>query len=261
MTNRDTPDSDDPNSAPVRGGGAFPTTHWSMIVQAGSESDSRARAPLETLCRRYWFPLYGFARRQGRTHHEAEDATQEFLAQLLGSKGLHTATPERGRFRTFLLAGLRNFLTSDWRREHAAKRGGHQPVISLSATNAQAQFEREQADHGFTPEQAFDRSWAQSMIADAVRELGNEYRRTGREEIFQALAPMLWGDATLESMALQAGRAGMTVGTFTVALHRARRRLGSRLRAAVAETVADPAEIDAELRHLVGAFDASRRRR
>src|SRR5215216_4202653 len=111
-------------SGPAVERASFPTTQWSMVVNAGATSETQAQAALETLCRQYWYPLYGFIRRQGRAHHEAEDCTQEFLARLLTNGGMATARPERGRFRTFLLTALRNFLTKEWHRDHAAKRGG-----------------------------------------------------------------------------------------------------------------------------------------
>ena len=102
----------------------FPTTQWSLVVHAGAGSESQARSALETLCRQYWYPLYSFMRRQGRPHHEAEDCTQEFLARLLAGDGVARARPERGRFRTFLLTALRNFLTDEWRRAQAEELTG-----------------------------------------------------------------------------------------------------------------------------------------
>lgn len=236
--------------------GSFPDTQWSMVLRSGMTGDTRARAALGSLCERYWYPLYSFVRRQGRTHHEAEDCTQEFFAQLLSADGLRRVRPERGRFRTFLLSGMRNFLTSEWRRTSAAKRGGGVPSLPIGSPDLDDRFCHEPKDPGMTPEQAFDRSWALGMIDFAVGELRAEYVRSGRGELFDALAPQIWGNtaATPDSIARQAARLEMTAQAYNVALHRARRRLGDRLRALVAETVANPAEIDAELRHLVGAI-------
>ncbi len=107
--------------------GAFPTTHWSVVINAGKGSEKDVRRALESLCGQYWYPLYKFIRRQGRTHHQAEDCTQAFLAKLLASEGVARARPERGRFRTFLLASLRNFMVNDWQRERAEKRGAGWP--------------------------------------------------------------------------------------------------------------------------------------
>ncbi len=237
-------------------GGSFPVTQWSVVLRAGTHTDTQAHAALESLCRQYWAPLYTFVRRQGRDHHEAEDCTQEFLAQLLASDGLQRARPERGRFRTFLLTGLRNFLTSEWRRSHAAKRGSGLAPLPLGTPGSAGQFSEEPADTGLTPEHAFDRTWALSLLDRAVIELRTEYGASGRAAVFEALAPLIWGNENTDALARQAAGIGVTLNSFTVALHRARRRLGDRLRALVAETVADPAEIDAELRHLISAISA-----
>lgn len=233
---------------------SFPTTHWSIVLQAGATFDGQAHGALESLCRKYWYPLYHFTRRQGRDHHEAEDCVQAYLAQLLSAEGLQRARPERGRFRTFLLSGLRNFMTSEWRRTHAEKRGGGQAIISLATSEAGERYCPEPRDTALTPEQSFDRTWALGLIDQAVADVRTEYKRGGRELVFDALAPLVWGSDPSASLELAAAKLEMNVSTFTVALHRARRRLGERLRALVAETVADAAEVDAELRHLVSAI-------
>ncbi|HUG11194.1 MAG TPA: sigma-70 family RNA polymerase sigma factor [Opitutaceae bacterium] len=236
------------------GGGAFPTTHWSLIVHAGAASESQAHAALETLCRQYWYPLYAFVRRTGRAHHEAEDCTQDFLARLLSTDGFSRAHPERGRFRAFLLSSLRNFLTNDWHRSHAAKRGGGTAVVSLDLERAEDRFEHEPKDSGLTPEQAYDRSWALGLVDSALASLRAEYRESGRDAHFAALVPFVWEGPVDEPASESDARSGMTAHAFTVALHRLRRRLGVRLRTIVAETVADPKDVDSELRHLIAAL-------
>ena len=250
--------SDDPGHAsePDSRRGSFPTTQWSVVLRAATREDTQAHAALESLCRRYWYPLYTFVRRCGRDHHAAEDATQQFLAQLLATDALQRAQPDRGRFRTFLLSGLRNFLTSDWRRTNAAKRGGADAAGRLRPFDAAEVAPPEPTDPGLSPEQAFDRSWAESMIDQAVLELRAAYDSSGRGAVFDALAPLIWGGNAEEESDFPARAAaiGLNLNSFRVALHRARRRLGERLRAQVAETVAAPADIDAELRHLVGAM-------
>jgi RNA polymerase sigma-70 factor (ECF subfamily) len=228
-----------------------------MVLRAGRNSDGQPHADLESLCRLYWFPLYTFARRQGRSHHEAEDCTQDFLARLLADRGLQRARPEHGRFRTFLLAALGNFLVSDWRRTQAAKRGSGQTPIRLGTPGEDIPFSEDIRDLALTPEQAFDRSWARALIDRAVHELRVDYEKSGRAEIFDKMAPLIWGAEHGDTFTRHATQLGLSVNSFTVALHRARRRLGERLRAIVAETVADPAEIDAELRHLVSAISGT----
>ena len=245
-----------PMNAPAKAG-SFPTTHWSVVLHAGANNAPQARDALETLCRQYWYPLYSFVRRQGRTHHEAEDCTQEFLSRLLAAGGLARARPERGRFRTFLLTSLRNFLSNEWHRATATKRGGGQQLLSFDGQDADTQFALEPADPRLTPEQAFDRNWARGLIDRAFNDLRLEYKRDGRGAVFDALAPLAWGKCPGTTLPDQAAQLGMSTHAFTVALHRLRRRLGERLRAEVAETVADGADIDAELRHLITAVSAA----
>jgi RNA polymerase sigma factor (sigma-70 family) len=231
-----------------------------MVLNARIDTDTEARVALESLCRIYWQPLYTFVRRQGRDHHDAEDATQQFIAHLLAADSLQRARPERGRFRTFLLTGLRNFLTSEWRRTQTAKRGGGlarvaEPYHSPNST------EPELIDPALTPERAFDRSWAHGMIERAVTELRAEYESSSRKQIFAEMAPLIWGTDTDDAITAGAAAVGVTPNAFRVALHRARRRLGERLRAHVAETVANPSEIDVELRHLMEAISGPNRSR
>jgi DNA-directed RNA polymerase specialized sigma24 family protein len=238
---------------PASDRGSFPTTRWSIVVNAGAGSESESRAALEMLCRQYWYPLYGFIRRQGRTHHEAQDCTQEFFARLLANDGFATARPERGRFRTFLLTSLRNFLAKEWHRAHAAKRGGEMVPLSLDLRDAQDRFAHEPVEMTLGPEQAFDRTWALGMIERSIGKLQKEYEKSGRGELFAALVAHVWGNGATEAFAAPAARLGMTAHAFTVALHRLRQRVGHRLRADVAETVASESEVDEELRHLIAA--------
>ena len=231
----------------------FPTTQWSLVVHAGAGSESQARAALETLCRQYWYPLYAFVRRQGRPHHEAEDCTQEFLARLLAGDGVARARPERGRFRTFLLTALRNFLTDEWRRAQAEKRGGGTAPLALELQGAEERFSYEPEDPGLTPEQAFDRNWALGMLDRAMISLQAEYEASGRGELFVALGPLMWGNSTDAPPAKAAERLAMNNHAFTMALHRLRRRFRESLRDEVAATVAEGADVDAELHYLIAA--------
>jgi len=228
-----------------------------MVLHAKATREPTARAALETLCRDYWYPLYAFVRRQGNSHHQAEDLTQGFFIHLLSSDAIARAQPERGRFRTFLLAALRNFMTSEWRRAHAAKRGGGAEPLPLPLGGAEERFAAETPDSGLTPEEAFDRNWALSLIDRELAHLRAEYTGSGRGHLFEALAPHVWGDATV-SQATEAARLGMNEHAFTVAVSRLRKRLRERLRAAVAATVADEATVSDELRHLLAALRARR---
>ena len=187
--------------------GAFPTTHWSIVLRAGSGSESEVRAALETLCRQYWYPLYAFARRQGRAHHEAEDCTQEFLARLLAAEGMAAARPERGRFRTFLLAALRNFLVNEWQRNSAAKRGGGIAPLSLQFETAEKRFALDPPDSALTPDQNFDRDWALDLADLVIAELRAEYALSGRGALFEILGPRVWSTDDSEPMDQVAARA------------------------------------------------------
>jgi len=240
--------------APSSKPGAFPTTHWSLVLHANADSASQAQIALETLCRLYWYPLYAYVRRQGRSHHEAEDCTQGFFSKLLAGDGVRRARPERGRFRTFLLTSLRNYLTNAWHHSQAEKRGGGCILLPLEFSEADEQFSREPVDPKLTPEQAFDHSWARGLIDGALQELRHDYEKSGRTLLFAALRPLVWDSVPPETLAKLAPQLEMSVHAATMALHRLRRRLSERVRAAVADTVADSTEVDAELRHLIASI-------
>ena len=232
----------------------FPTTQWSIVLDAGAATQQRAFVALGTLCERYWYPLYGFVRRQGRSHHEAEDITQQFFANLLEREGIANARPERGRFRTFLLTSLRNFMTDTWRQGQSAKRGGGQVPLSLDLSRADERFAHELSDPSLTPDKAFDRNWALEIIERALNQLCTDYESTGRGALFAALSPHIWSDAPLTSPgAEQLRHPGMNPHALNMALHRLRRRLGLCLHDEVAATVADGTDVDAELRQLIAA--------
>jgi RNA polymerase sigma factor (sigma-70 family) len=251
------PDPSLSESPPPAQAGVFPMTQWSMVLNAGEGSDSQASSALETLCRQYWYPLYTFLRRQGKTHHDAEDCTQEFLTRMLSQNGVSKAKPERGRFRTFLLTSLRNFMTNEWQRGQAAKRGGGQVHLPLEFETAGERFAREPIDPGLTPEQVFDRNYAIDAINRSIEALRTDYEKSGRSDIFTTLRPFLWGDGSPGSLAQRAEGLGMNAHALSVALQRLRRRLGECLREEVGQTVATEADLDAELRHLITASGGS----
>lgn len=245
--------ADSPSSEPSGSSSSFPTTHWSVVVNACSIEPPAARAALETLCRQYWYPIYAFVRRQGRDHHEAEDLVQSFFAQLLESERIGSARPERGRFRTFLLAALTNFLTDEWRRRHAQKRGAGETPIAFDVADAEKRFAAEPVDGAMTPEQAFDRAWALSVVERALAELRGEYEADGRGAVFAAVAAHVWGDGPATAQAEAARQLGMQEHAFTVAVARLRQRLRDRLRAHVTATVARETDAASELHHLLAA--------
>ncbi|MBI5770138.1 MAG: sigma-70 family RNA polymerase sigma factor [Verrucomicrobia bacterium] len=243
-----------PNGSGARG--AFPTTHWSIVLSARSLDAPAARAALESLCRQYWYPIYAFVRRQGRGHHEAEDLTQALFARLLDADAFASARPERGRFRTFLLGATINFLTDEWRRAHAQKRGGGREPAPLPIAGAEQRFAAEPVDPGLTPEAAFDRAWALEMIERALAGLRLEYEAGGRGALYAAVARHVWSDGAAKSQATAAQELGMNEHAFTVAVSRLRQRLRERLRAEVMATVVRESEAADELRHLMAAVRA-----
>jgi RNA polymerase sigma-70 factor (ECF subfamily) len=246
------------SGAPAEACGGFPTTHWSVVLAAGSTASTEARVALEELCRVYWYPLYVFVRRQGRPHHDAQDCTQEFIARLLAAGTFGRARPDRGRFRTFLLTSLRNFLINEWRRAQTEKRGGGKGTVPLDApADAEHAFAREIPDPATTPEQAYDRAWALQLIDHAVARLRGEYEARDEGRLFSVAAPLVLGQVAPESHATYAAQLEMSEHAFTVALQRVRNRLAERLREAVAETVAHGSDVDDELRYLVTAAAAA----
>jgi RNA polymerase sigma-70 factor (ECF subfamily) len=204
---------------------------------------------METLCRSYWPPLYAFIRRRGHSPEEAEDLTQEFFTRLLKRNDLATTSPERGRFRTFLLAALKNFLINEWHREQCQKRGGGQAAISLAAEPAEARYQAELLDTD-TPESVFERHCAYAVLEQTMTRLRQEYARAGKSDLFDLLQETLSGEKRGTPRADLAARCGISVGAVDVAVHRLRRRYGELLREQIASTVSRPEEVEEEIRYL-----------
>jgi len=233
--------------------GRFPTTHWSVVIAAGKGHSAQAADALEQLCRTYWYPLYAFVRRQGHEAHDAQDLTQEFFTRFLAKEYFGRADPMLGRFRSFLLACLKNFLSEQKRQARRLKRGGGQTTISWDSQTAEERYRLEPADL-VTPEQVYDRRWALTLLETVLARLADEQSAAGKEQVFTQLKEYLWGEACQTGYAEMAERLGMTEGAVKVTVHRLRRRLRDLLREEVAHTVATGEEIDEELRHLIGVI-------
>jgi RNA polymerase sigma-70 factor (ECF subfamily) len=224
-----------------------------MIVRAAEKGTPAGRVALEELCRIYWFPLYWFARRRGLAPADAEDLTQDFLADLLARGAVAKADAARGRFRTFLLASFENFCRSKQVRANAAKRGGGKTVVSLEAIQeAEGRFHDEPATTE-SPEKAYDQKWALSLIEQAVAAVRHEYTVVGKGLLFNALKAVLWDECSAASYAEIARHVGSTEGAIKVAVHRLRRRFRETLRAEVAKTLMDIADLEDEMRYLLAA--------
>lgn len=240
------PDSDHPRNAAH----AFATTHWSVVVAAGDTTSERSRAALTELCQTYWYPLYVFVRCKGITAHDAQDLTQSFLADFLSRNQVSRADRNLGRFRSFLVSSLENFLHNEWRRRSAKKRGGGQVLIPLETLLAGERFLEEPSDLE-TPAAAYDRQWARTLLDKAVRDLEAEWEREGRGKLFHEFQAHLWDDATSVPYAELSARFDLTPVNLRVTFHRCRQRYRELLRRAVADTVTSEAEIEDELRYLI----------
>jgi RNA polymerase sigma factor (sigma-70 family) len=238
---------------PAPGPREFATTQWSLVVAAkpGEASRSGAREALEKLCTAYWYPLYAFVRYRGYSPDEAQDLTQSFFARLIETGGFASADPERGRFRSYLLGAMKHFLTNEWHRARARKRGGGVKFLDLDALDPEARYALRPA-RSPDPDAGFDREWARETIARAMEKLRAESESRGKDELFEGLKGSLTGEDP--PRAEIAARLGMSAGALKVAVHRLRKRYREILRAEIAETVADASEIDVEMRHLVAAL-------
>ena len=241
-----------PTSAPGDRHQWFTTTHWSVILSA-RESSSDADKALQSLCQAYWPPLYTYVRRCGRSEHDAQDLTQEFIAQLLARDFLADVAPHKGRFRSFLLASLKNFLASEHQRAHAQKRGGGVSFVPLDAEPEEGFLRAEPATNA-TPESLFERRWAVALMGRAFENLRGEFLASGKAAQFDRLKGYLEADAGRGDYNEAARDLKMSPSAVGVAVHRMRLRLGELIRREIADTVASPDEIDGEMRHLASVL-------
>lgn len=233
-------------------GAAFVTTHWSMVLTARGESPE-AREALEKLCRTYWWPIYGFVRRQGQTPEEAQDLTQSFFAFLLERKGLDTVGPEKGRLRSFFLASVKNFLANAHRSAAAGKRGYGRPALPLEELVGREHAHLEPLDT-LTADRIYEREWALALLDQVLGRLAEEYRMAGSAALFDRLKQLLVGEPERPSQAQIAQELAMTENAVKQAFHRLRHRYGALLRDEIAETLAQPAESEDELRHFIAVL-------
>lgn len=231
-------------------GGArwFATTHWSVVWQAKQGDASTGAAALEKLCRTYWPPLYSYIRREGHDVAEAEDLTQEFFARLLARDYLRQLHHQQGKFRSFLLAYLKNFLSEQRRKAGAQKRGGERVFVSLDAAAGEEGYLHEPVDE-LTPDQVFERRWAQTVLQTALTRLREEYSARGQTALFDRLQDYQPREPGGRSYAQLGDELGLTEAAVKSAVQRMRQRHRELLREEVAHTVTRPEEIDEELRH------------
>lgn len=231
----------------------FATTQWSVVLQAGRGDGALARTSLERLCHVYWLPIYAYVRRRARDAAEAQDLTQEFFARLLEKNLLAIATPERGRFRSFLLVSLKHFLINEAERARAQKRGGGRQPLSIDWQAGEERYLREPIDH-HDPDTLFERQWALTAIASALARLSDEWTRAGKSEIYTRLLPFLTCDADGQTCAEAAAELGLSAAAARQIVSRMRKRYRDLLRAEVAATLDHDEDVDAELQQLFAAL-------
>jgi RNA polymerase sigma-70 factor (ECF subfamily) len=228
----------------------FATTHWSVVLAAGQRDSPQSATALEQLCRGYWYPLYAYVRRRGHKPEDAQDLTQEFFARLLAREYLRRADPARGKFRTFLLTALNGFLCDEWDKAGRQKRGGHRPMISFDGPTAEDRYRLEPMDES-TPERLYERAWALSLLERAAGRLRDEYASVGRAELYAQLTDFRLDGAADCSYATAAARLGLSESAVKSAIHRLRERHQQLVLEEIANTLADPAELEAEVRYLL----------
>ena len=225
----------------------FATTRWDVVLASANTRVPGADEALSDLCRNYWPPLYAFVRRRGYGAADAEDLVQGFFAQFLNNRAIKKSDPLRGRFRTFLLSSIENFLANEWDRASAVKRGGKFCFVPLDELAAE---ERDTLDsiRPATPDAVFDRRWAQAIVDNAVTHLRQEADARGKGKLFEELKAFLTMDvSSYESVAL---KLNLPLSAVKAAIHRLRGNFRALVRREVARTVASPTEIDEELRYL-----------
>jgi RNA polymerase sigma-70 factor (ECF subfamily) len=233
----------------------FATTNWGLVLEAGQSGSPQFQAALEELCRTYWLSLYSYLRRDGYAPDDAQDLTQGFFLRLLRTNSLLGVSPLKGRFRTFLLASLRHFVSDERDRARAQKRGGGQTVISINAAQAEAAFL--QVPNGdLAPETAFDRHWALTVLEEAFQRLRREYTRSTRQEIFEALSPFLSNEVAPGDYEVLASALGMSERAIGVAVHRLRQRYRECVRFKIGQTVTNLDDLDEEMHYLFSLLSA-----
>jgi RNA polymerase sigma factor (sigma-70 family) len=220
------------------------------VRAAGRRDSEQTTAASEQLCRMYWYPIYAYARRSGLTPADAEDLTQEFFARLLAGDFLARADPAKGRFRSFLLAGLKHLLSDERKKAGRLKRGGGRSVVPVDEVEAEDRYRLELTDP-LTPERAFERGWATMVLAQAAALLRAEYSAAGKDRLYEQLSEFRLDGGEPRSYAEVAIKAGLSESAIKSAVHRLRRRHYQLVREEIARTVADPADVDEEIRYLL----------
>jgi RNA polymerase sigma-70 factor (ECF subfamily) len=242
------PNADKPSDRKVSAS-KFPSTRWSMVLAAAGQPDASASTALEWLCATYRYPVYAYARRLGKPTADAEDLTQGFFLRFIEQSFPSKVSPDRGKFRHYLLVSFRNFVAEEGQRERALKRGGGRLKLSLGSVDAEDRFCLE-VGHAADPEAIFELSWASTVIDRTLHRLAEEFAAAGKGDLFASLKPHLLGEQDAPNHAVVATRFGMTEGAIAAVVHRARTRYRHLFREEIASTVSSRHEFEEELRHV-----------
>jgi RNA polymerase sigma factor (sigma-70 family) len=235
------------------GSAAFVTTHWSVVLAAARKDTASAQGALARLCETYWYPLYAYVRRRGYGPEDAQDLTQGFFAQLLSHGWVADADRQRGRFRTFLLTALSRYLANEWDRRQTQKRGGGAPVLPLDTAVAEGRYQAEGAE-AMPPDRLYDRQWAMTLLERALSRLRLEHEQAGKAAEFAVLSPMLTAERGEIPYAEVAKQLGVPEAGARQTVHRLRKRFRELFREEIAQTLDGPAEVEEEIRYLLGAL-------
>ena len=241
--------SESPSKATPR---AFPNTRWSVVLAATRTPSPESASALETICQAYWYPLYAYVRRCGQSPHDAQDLTQEFFCRLLEKRWLDSADREKGRLRSFLIVALKRFMSNEWDRAAAQRRGGGQRHAQIDTAFAESRFAADR--HSLAPDETFDRQWALTLISLTTRRLRAEFTAAGKPDDYDALKSCLLADRGAIDYATVAQQLGVNEGAARVAVHRLRKRFREIYREEISQTLAEGTDLDAELRHLAAAL-------
>jgi RNA polymerase sigma factor (sigma-70 family) len=243
---------DNPQPAPAASS-RFATTRWSIVLAAQDHASPQSQGALAALCTAYWYPLYVYVRRKGHDPHEAQDLTQEFFARLLEKDYLQVVDRQKGKFRSYLLVAFGHFLSNEYDRAAAQKRGGGRQTIAIDFHAAENRYGQEPA-HALTAEKLFERRWVLTLLDGVLGRLREEWQDEGKARLFDALKMVLVGEKSAATYNEIGAELGMSEGAIKVAVHRLRSRYRELLREQIEQTVDDPARIDEEIRELFAAL-------
>jgi RNA polymerase sigma-70 factor (ECF subfamily) len=230
----------------------FPNTRWSVVLAATQRPSPESAAALEAICRAYWYPLYAYVRRCGQSPHDAQDLTQEFFCRLLEKRWLDSANPDQGKLRTFLIVALKHFMSKEWRRASAQRRGGGQSQVQFDTAFAESRYAVDGTS--LAADETFDQQWALTLLDLTLSRLREEFAALGKPGDFEALKSCLMAERGGIDYTAVAKRLGVNEGAARVAVHRLRKRFREVYREEISQTLADGTDLDGELRHLTAAL-------